>query len=582
MTSAFFSLETATRALRAQQTLVDIANQNLANANTPGYSRQVGVIKETQAYPIPVFRQTGEPGQIGTGVAITEVNRARDTFADFQIRNQMSSQGKWDAQSAALTQIEAVTNEPSTTGLSSLMTKYWSAWQELANNPADSSVRANLLESGKALTDGFQNGMQQLKQQQTDADTQVQRTVTGINDFATQIANLNKQISQVETGGMKANDLRDQRDQLMDGLSSLVKFNSVESDTGAVSIFIGNHALVDREQVHAMGIDATSGKSQPVWTDVTPNPAVVASDGKLQGLLQVRDVTIQNRIDNVNTLAARVIESVNAVHQTGVGLDGVSGRAFFTGTDAATIAVNTALTNPGGLSLVAAARMQPATPPATGYTWASGDGSNAIAIAQIQQAVAQRDTAQAGLQAGQTFGPSTVLGLDLSHASNNATITMNVTAGSPPTVTFTQGSTTTTASLTIGTDQSGNQVITADGGSLGIRVSVTAAAGTTLSAALTPMDGQVTHTPSGPATPGGQYTQDISALGVAASTAKSQAANQEVLVGQLTKQRQQTSSVSLDEETTNMIKYQHAYQAAARMISVFDSMLDTLINHTGH
>ena len=106
MTSAFFSLETATRALRAQQTLVDIANQNISNANTPGYSRQVGVVKETRAYPIPVFRQSGEAGQIGTGVAITEVNRARDTFADFQIRNQMSSQGRWDAQSAALTQID--------------------------------------------------------------------------------------------------------------------------------------------------------------------------------------------------------------------------------------------------------------------------------------------------------------------------------------------------------------------------------------------------------------------------------------------------------------------------------------------
>jgi flagellar hook-associated protein 1 FlgK len=582
MTSAFFSLETATRALRAQQTLVDIANQNISNANTPGYSRQVGVVKETRAYPVPVFRQSGEPGQLGTGVAITEINRARDTFADIQIRNQMSSQGRWDAQSAALQQIESVTNEPSTSGLSSLMTKYWSAWQELANSPADSSVRANLLESGKAMADGFQNTLQQLKQQQSDADTQVQRTVTSINDFATQIANLNTQISQVEVGGLHANDLRDQRDHAMDGLSSLVKFSSVESSTGAVTIFVGNHSLVDRDKVHAMGIDASSGKNQPVWTDVTPNPAVVTSDGKLQGVIQVRDTTIQARIDSLNTLATRVIESVNAVHQTGVGLDGVSGRAFFSGTDAATIAVNTALTNPGGVSLVAAARMQAATPPATGYTWAGGDGSNAIAIAQISQAVAQRDTAQTGLQAGQAFGPSTVLGLDLSHAGSNANITMNVTAGSPPTVTFTQGSTTTTASLTIGTDQSGNQVITADGGSLGIRVSVTAAAGTTLSAALTPMNGQVAHTPPGPATPGGQYTQSISALGVAASTAKSQAANQQVLVSQLTKQRQQVSSVSLDEETTNMIKYQHAYQAAARMISVFDSMLDTLINHTGH
>src|SRR5207237_7340277 len=222
------------------------------------------------------------------------------------------------------------------------------------------------------------------------------------------------------------------------------------------------------------------------------------------------------------------------------------------------------------------------TPPATAYTWASGDGSNAIAIGQIAQAVAQRDTSQAGLKPGQTFGPSTVMGLDLSHATANANITMNVVAGAPnPTVTFTNGSTTVSATLTVGTDATGKQVITADGGSLGIRVTVNAAAGTSLNAALVPLDGQVAHTPPGPWTPGDQYAQMISALGVDSSTAKSQSANQQVLVNQLNNQRQQASAVSLDEETTHLIQYQHAYQAAARVISVVDSMLDKLINVTG-
>ena len=240
------------------------------------------------------------------------------------------------------------------------------------------------------------------------------------------------------------------------------------------------------------------------------------------------------------------------------------------------------LTADGGQSLVAAAQMQPATPPATGYTFGTGDSSNAIAIAQIQQALAQRDTIQPGLAPNQTFGPSTVLGLDLSHAAANANITMNVTAGAPnPTVTFTSGSTTVNATLTVGTDAAGNQVITADGGSLGIRLTVNASAATSLNAALTPLDGQIAHTPSGPSTPGDQYSRLISALGVDSSTAKSQSTNQQVLVDQLTIQRQQVSSVSIDEETTNMIRYQHAYQAAARVISVVDSMLDTLINNTG-
>src|SRR4051812_34199653 len=251
MTSPFFGLDIATRALRTNQTLVDIANQNVANANTPGYSRQQAVIKETAAYPIPVFKQSGEPGQLGTGVEVTEVTRARDLFADYQIRGQLASQGRWDARSSALAQIEAVANEPSTTGLTSLMTKYFSSWQEVVNSPSDNSVRANLLESGRALADGFQNQMQQLKQQQSDQDQQVYRTVTAINEYADQIANLNIQISQVETSGLKANDLRDQRDQILDQLSSLTKFTAVESAEGSVSVFIGNRRLVDRDQVNA-------------------------------------------------------------------------------------------------------------------------------------------------------------------------------------------------------------------------------------------------------------------------------------------------------------------------------------------
>jgi flagellar hook-associated protein 1 FlgK len=581
VSSPFFGLDIATRALRTHQTLVDIANQNIANANTPGYSRQSAVIKESAAYPIPVFRQSGMAGQLGTGVEVAEINRTRDSFADYQIRLQFASQGRWDARSTALQQIEAVTNEPSSTGLSSLMTKYFSSWQEVANSPSDNSVRSNLVESGRALADGFQNTMQQLKQQQSDIDQQVSLTVTSVNQFADQIAKLNKQISMVETSGMKANDLRDQRDQVLDQLSSMVKFSAVESSEGSVSVYVGNHQLVDRDTVHSMGIDASSGKSQPVWADTTPNPPVALTDGKLQGILEARDTLVQDRIDSLNALAARVIESVNSIHSAGVSMDGLSGRAFFTGTDASDMAVSSTLTAPGGQAYVAAARMQTATPPATGYTWAAGDGSNAVAIAQIQQAVAQRNTAAAGLAPGQTFGPSTVLGIDLSHAGTNADITMNVVAGSPPTVTFQQGSTTVNATLTVGTDAAGNQIITADGGSLGIRVSVSAAAGQTLSAALTPLDGQHAFTPSAPSTPGDQYGQSVAALGVASSTAKAQVTNQQVLVDQLTRQRDQTSAVSLDEETTHLIQYQHAYQAAARVISVMDSMLDTLINNTG-
>jgi flagellar hook-associated protein 1 FlgK len=585
MTSPFFGLDIATRALRAQQTLVDIANQNVANANTPGYSRQTGAVRATLAYPIPVFSASGIPGQLGTGVEVAATTRARDTFLDYQVRSQLTSQGNWDIQRDTLKQIESVVNEPSPNGLNALLSKYWRAWQEVANSPSDSSVRANLIEQGKAVASGFQSNVQSFNQQQRDLDQQVVLSVTDINNYATQIAALNKQVAQVETTGMHANDLRDQRDQLVDKLSSLVKVTMVEASNGQVAVYVGNRALVDRERTNALQAQVPAGQAfnQVQWLDGTPTQVI---DGKLAGIVASRDTLVAQRISDLNTLAGRVIEQVNALHSTGVGLDGRSGRNFFAGTDAISIGVDPTLTASGGTSLVAAARMVPATPPATGYTWASGDSGNAVALAQVQNAVAQRNlTAPGALAPGQVVGPSTILGLDLSHAAANTTYTFSVTAGGPPnnvpTVTVSNGGPAVAATLTVGTDASGNQTIAVDAPSLGLRMTVSAAAGTTQDAALTGFNGRTVVTLAGPSTIGNQYGQVVARIGVASSAAQTQSTNQQVMVNQLQRQRQQTSGVSLDEETTHLIQYQHAYQAAARVISVVDGMLDTLINHTG-
>jgi flagellar hook-associated protein 1 FlgK len=575
MTSPFFGLDLATRALRAQQTLVDITDQNVANANTPGYSRQSGQVQATLAYPIPVFRASGAPGQLGTGVEVTTVTRARDTYVDYQIRGQFSSQGRWDTRSDALKQIEAIVNEPSSSGLSALLGKYFKSWQEVSNNPADASVRANLLEQGKAVTSAFQNLSSQLRQQQQDLDHQVSLTVTNINDYASQIANINKQISQVETSGMHANDLRDQRDNLLDDLSKLVKITTVESSEGSVSVYIGNHQLVDRAQTHSMGVDGTSGVNVPVWTDVSPNQPVTPGDGQLQGYIEARDQIDGDQLTSLNQLAQRVMESVNSVHESGVGLNGVSGTPFFTGTDASNISINSTLTAANGTDYLAAARTY--WDAATGtYQFAKGDGTNAIALAELQNAVAQRSaTPPSNLAPGSTFAspPTTVLGADFSGAQAGTTYTLTV-AGSTVSV---NGS---AASVTVGADATGaNQIITVDGS--GVRLTLSAANGTPLNSVLANLNNQSISTVSAPATIGDQYGQLVAALGVDSSTAQGESANQKVLIDHLDNQRQQTSGVSLDEEATKLIAYQRGYQAAARVVTVVDEMLDTLINSTG-
>lgn len=585
MTSPFFGLDVATRALRANQTLVDIANQNIANANTPGYSRQAAVIKETLPYPIPVFKQSGEPGQIGTGVQVTSITRTRDSFADYQYRNQVAAQGNWGAQQNALKQIEAVVNEPSTSGISSLLSKYWNAWEEVSNSPTDVSVRANLLEQGRAVADSFQNTVQLFQQQQRDVDLQIRLGTDDINNYAHQIANLNMQISNVETSGLHANDLRDQRDLLLDKLSALVKVTSVESSEGSVSIYLGGRQLVDRDRVNELGLDTNSGPfAQVIWQDGANTPVNI-SEGRLAGLIESRDTVLADRITEINDLAARLIQSVNSVHAAGVGLDGTGGLNFFSGTDATNFAVDPTLT----VNHVAAARSYPdptsvTTPPT--YLHAAGDSSNAVALAQLKSKLSQRST---GLNNGDAIGSATVLGVDIASAAANLVFTFGYSAGPPEALTVSNGGPATAATFTIASDQADTspatrRVLTIDTGSLGVRVTISVpATGSTsndVSTALSSLAGQSVTT-LGPSTIGDQYAREVAQIGVLSSTAQSQAANQGVLVTHLERQRQEVSGVAIDEEATHLIQYQHAYQAAARVISVMDSMLDTLINGTG-
>jgi flagellar hook-associated protein 1 FlgK len=294
MTSAFFGLNIGASALRTAQTLVNIANQNIANANTPGYSRQAAVVSATAPYPVPTLSSGGTAGQLGTGVKISEINRARDTFVDFQMRNQLTTQGQVDAHKAALTQVESIVNEPSSTGLSSTLSKYWAAWQEVANTPADSAVRANVVQQGAAVADAFHSQVTQFTQQQRDLDKQVGLAVSSVNTLAGQIAGVNKQIAQVEVAGMHANDLRDQRDQLVDSLSKLVKINTVESSDGQLSINVGNHQLVDRQLVHSMAANAAAGAfSQVQWPDPTSTTVTGSSAaGTIPGTLTINGVPV--------------------------------------------------------------------------------------------------------------------------------------------------------------------------------------------------------------------------------------------------------------------------------------------------
>jgi flagellar hook-associated protein 1 FlgK len=354
--STFMGLETSLRGLLAQQQALNTTSHNIANASTAGYSRQVAVFQASPAYSMPgVTTAPAGQGQIGTGVDVVGYQRIRDAFLDVQYRAQSMLQGQAQAQQDGLQQVQLAFNEPTDSGISSLLSDYWGAWQNLSNNPEDMGTRQALAQSAASLADGFQSLSSQLTTLQSQTAQNVTDTINQANNLGTQIAQLNVTIQKITATGASPNDLLDQRDALIDQLSALGNVAVTNGVNGSVDVSFGGAALV------ASGTSATLAES-----DLTGLTA-----GKVQGLITLRDTTIPGYQAQLNTIASALITKTNAQSAAGFDLNGNAGGAFFTGTDASDIAVNPAVvSNP---ALIAAS--------ASG---AVGDAGNALKMANMQ------------------------------------------------------------------------------------------------------------------------------------------------------------------------------------------------------
>lgn len=238
-------LETARRALNTQQAALHTTGHNIANANTPGFSRQRVNFTQTEPFPKAGFNRPDIPGQLGTGVSAGSVQRIRENFLDVQFRNESSKHGYWDARHTALQKIEDIMNEPTDDGLANNLDRFWTSLQDLSVHPEDSGARSVVRQRGIALAETFNYTAQSLKEIQRDMQNQIDVSVNHINSLARQINNINKQIASVEPHGYLPNDLYDQRDLLVDELSKIVniKVEPVASGGQALDIAEGKYTI---------------------------------------------------------------------------------------------------------------------------------------------------------------------------------------------------------------------------------------------------------------------------------------------------------------------------------------------------
>lgn len=530
-------------ALFANQKGLEVTSQNIANVSTPGYSRQSVVLSTTT--PLDTA-----PGQTGTGVSVSEIRRIVDTFIESQITSGESNFGRLETESGLLNRIESTFTDATGTGINTALSDLFSAIQDVANAPADRPARIVLLERAKQLSQQIVSADTQFRQVRTDANKKIIGVLGEVNQFSAQVATLNERIKKVVLSGENPNDLYDQRQTLVNAIAERIDIQTIEDTFGQTTIFVGNgKALVEGSNSGSLVgapsadnngfVNIAFSSSNGSQTDITS----AISNGSLNALIDVRDNTVPGFMDQLDQLSAGLVNTFNQQHSVGFGLNGTTGDNFFS----------------------------PLAPTASGLSANTGNGVLSVTVA--------------------TPSALTLDQYRVTRSGGNYTVTNLATGAASTPGTLPQTFEGLTMSIASGTPANGDV----------FNVSAHLNSARDMSVALTDPD-RIAASSTLAGLPGnnvnanllaGIQNQTISALNgdslqtfysgfVGDVGTRTQSAQRGLRVetdmrSQLQNIRQETSGVSMDEELTNIIKFQRAYEAAATIITTADEMFQTIL-----
>jgi len=315
-------LNTAKEALLAHQQAVSVAGHNIANVDTPGYSRQT--LSLSSAIPTPQGN-----GFFGNGVLGLQINRHYDQFMVKKLVDQNSTLSNLEAQQQSMRLVEASFNEVPGLAVNELMSEFWASWQTLATYPENSSSREATIQKAQILSDQMQNMTEELAQTRYDLGVSLGASVNSVNSLTKQLANLNGEITGSETDLNKQNDLRDQRDMLLKDLSEYVGVNYFETNSGSYTIFMGDgHTLVENNEAWQLDwLDnqlhwvSTNSNGRQITTAISNGVDVGGTiGGQVEIYNQVKPGVAENYLGRLDTLANALIREVNQLHSQGAGL----------------------------------------------------------------------------------------------------------------------------------------------------------------------------------------------------------------------------------------------------------------------
>ena len=409
------SLNIGLSGLQAAQSALSVVGHNIANVDTPNYSRQQVDLTANQP-------QTFGSVSFGTGVNLANITGVRDKFLEMQITSSSSRQQGANVRYSSLDSLSSVFQDDGTSGLSTLVQNFFQGFQQLSANPEDGAIRTSVVGQAQSLVNGLQNRYQAVEDQRTQADQSIVSIKDQVNSLTSQIADLNQRISGESTPGADS-DGRDSRQALVNQLAGLVGIQVYEDSSKRLQITLDSGAatLVSGNTAYAMSVKqgpgpvVTTEQTNHVWVDTGGAGVDVTTqikDGSLGANLDLRDNVLAGYEAKLDELAAGIAGQTNLLHRTGYALDGTrTGLDFFQGAiangadglplnppssvSAATnyrgmvglMAVNAAIVAKPSLIAAAQANAPATIPPAS-----AGNNANALALARLDNLTATVDT----------------------------------------------------------------------------------------------------------------------------------------------------------------------------------------------
>lgn len=593
MQSTFSGLNTMVNGIFTNRLGLNTVGHNISNSNTEGYSRQranAAAVISSEVYTL------SGPSRVGNGSTVTAVIRARDIYADRQFWKENSTNGYYNGKASNYAKIEAIFNDSDNTGIQNAMEKFYQAWQDCSTNASIDTNRQNVINMGQNFAQSLRTAAQQVQGQITSLYDDITLNVETMNRLMDQMVDLNKQISGIEATGAHANDLRDQRDLIVDELTNLTNIAVYEDENGMYTLVSDGTTLVNG--ISRVDLEMTPPRNNKEYgiSDydiIIKQTGTVYSPGGGELKAQFEGIADDKAyIDELASMATFLLTTLNDQHKAGYGIDGNKNKPYGNPNpqDNATTGLNFygesdysfAWTEAGGLVMTDA-----------GGNTERLKGIKILDCLEVNSELTEVDghkklatrsgeRASDMVKTGVVFyatGASDVYTTDITAAASTTPVDLGdkliYSTTNPP------GTDYTTNPKLAAPDVSGHPLPVGVNGTGDGSNAVWIAALFNCERDMTSPEVNGVERCIGNGSMYSYYNTSMTSMGSATSNMNGRVAYQANVMSQVENLRSSTSGVNWDEELTNMIMFQQGYASCSRCLTAMDECLDKLINGTG-